>query len=311
MDVGIGYSAFGHRAHGAARPRLFAEILWSPVLDHARAPPSAPSAAAATGSPPSNPSSPSPSSPSASPTRYGTPPSPSPSRWPSPFSRPARTSSSMPIASRCWRNANRAMASPAISGAFVARCSPPAPARWPWPSSALRFAFAGCAAMIGIGFAAALAAPEPGRGPAEAGAGWRRRSERPVVVSPHRLLRRRHWFAILAFVALFQAGRGRCRIMTAPFYGNSASRASRSPRSPPSSACSPRCSARLRAAGWSRASAPAAPSSSPASPRCCPTDVCGARLRRPRHPHVVRPGRRRELHRRPRRRRPSLPISAR
>jgi MFS transporter, PAT family, beta-lactamase induction signal transducer AmpG len=80
------------------------------------------------------------------------------------------------------------------------------------------FAFAMCAAMIGVGFAATLAAPEPGRAPPEAPPGWGPRLRIAIVEPFVDFVRRRHWFAILAFVALFKLGEALAGIMTAPFY---------------------------------------------------------------------------------------------
>ncbi|WP_198375625.1 AmpG family muropeptide MFS transporter [Neoroseomonas rubea] len=80
------------------------------------------------------------------------------------------------------------------------------------------FAFAMCAAMIGVGFAATLAAPEPGRAPPEAPPGWGARLRIAIVEPFVDFVRRRHWFAILAFVALFKLGEALAGIMTAPFY---------------------------------------------------------------------------------------------
>lgn len=80
------------------------------------------------------------------------------------------------------------------------------------------FAFAMCAAMIGVGFAAVLAAPEPGRAPPGAPPGWAARLRIAVVEPFADFVRRRHWFGILAFVALFKLGEALAGVMTAPFY---------------------------------------------------------------------------------------------
>lgn len=80
------------------------------------------------------------------------------------------------------------------------------------------FAFAMCALMIGIGFAAVLAAPEPARPPPEAPPGWAARLRIAIVEPFVDFLRRRHWFAILAFVALFKLGEALAGIMVTPFY---------------------------------------------------------------------------------------------
>jgi PAT family beta-lactamase induction signal transducer AmpG len=80
------------------------------------------------------------------------------------------------------------------------------------------FAFAMCAAMIGVGFAATIAAPEPGRPPPEAPPGWGARLRIAVVEPFADFVRRRHWFVILAFVALFKLGEALAGIMTPSFY---------------------------------------------------------------------------------------------
>lgn len=80
------------------------------------------------------------------------------------------------------------------------------------------FAFAMCAAMIGVGFAAVLAGAEPARPPPEAPPGWAARLRIAIVEPFADFLKRRHWFAILAFVALFKLGEALAGIMTAPFY---------------------------------------------------------------------------------------------
>jgi PAT family beta-lactamase induction signal transducer AmpG len=80
------------------------------------------------------------------------------------------------------------------------------------------FAFAMCAAMIGVGFVAVLAAPEVARAAIAAPAGWGGRLRVAVVEPFADFLRRRYWFAILAFVALFKLGEALAGVMTAPFY---------------------------------------------------------------------------------------------
>jgi PAT family beta-lactamase induction signal transducer AmpG len=80
------------------------------------------------------------------------------------------------------------------------------------------FAFAMCAAMIGVGFVAVLAAPDVARAAIAAPAGWGGRLRVAVVEPFADFLRRRHWFAILAFVALFKLGEALAGVMTAPFY---------------------------------------------------------------------------------------------
>lgn len=80
------------------------------------------------------------------------------------------------------------------------------------------FAFAMCAAMIGVGFAATLVAPEPGRAPPEAPPAWSARLRIAVVEPFADFVRRRYWFVILAFVALFKLGEALAGIMTPSFY---------------------------------------------------------------------------------------------
>ncbi|NKC33864.1 AmpG family muropeptide MFS transporter [Falsiroseomonas selenitidurans] len=78
-------------------------------------------------------------------------------------------------------------------------------------------AFAYCAALIGIGFLAVLAGPEPAAPPVEV-LPWSRRLKLAVVDPFVDFMGRRHWVAILAFVALFKLGEALAGIMTAPFY---------------------------------------------------------------------------------------------
>ena len=80
------------------------------------------------------------------------------------------------------------------------------------------FAFAMCAVMIGVGFVAVLAAPEFARPLAEASLGWSARLRLAIVDPFADFLKRRYWFAILAFVALFKLGEALAGIMTVPFY---------------------------------------------------------------------------------------------
>lgn len=80
------------------------------------------------------------------------------------------------------------------------------------------FAFAMCAAMIGVGFIAVLAAPEAARQGGEAVHGWGARLRIAVVEPFADFLKRRYWFAILGFVALFKLGEALAGIMTVPFY---------------------------------------------------------------------------------------------
>ncbi|WP_037301330.1 AmpG family muropeptide MFS transporter [Rubritepida flocculans] len=78
-------------------------------------------------------------------------------------------------------------------------------------------AFLYCAGLVGVGFLAVLLAPEP-QAPPRAAMGWARRL-RVAVVDPFLdFMGRRHWLAILLFVALFKLGEALAGIMTAPFY---------------------------------------------------------------------------------------------
>ena len=79
-------------------------------------------------------------------------------------------------------------------------------------------AFAYCAALVGVGFAAVLVAPEPLRPPPVPGTGWGARLRAAVVDPFLDFARRRHWLAILLFVALFKLGEALAGVMTAPFY---------------------------------------------------------------------------------------------
>jgi len=78
-------------------------------------------------------------------------------------------------------------------------------------------AFAMCAGLVGIGFAAVALAPEPPP-PALLPPGWRPRLHAAVVAPFADFMGRRHWVAILLFVALFKLGEALAGIMTAPFY---------------------------------------------------------------------------------------------
>ncbi len=81
-----------------------------------------------------------------------------------------------------------------------------------WP-----VAFAMCAALMAVGFAAVLAAPEPPAAPPPPGA-WSARLRGAVVDPFADFMRRRHWLAILLFIALFKLGEALAGVMTAPFY---------------------------------------------------------------------------------------------
>jgi len=80
------------------------------------------------------------------------------------------------------------------------------------------FAFAGCAAMVGIGVAAVVFAAEPAHQGGAAPQGWVARLRYAVIDPFADFMRRRYWFAILAFVALFKLGEALAGIMTAPVY---------------------------------------------------------------------------------------------
>jgi MFS transporter, PAT family, beta-lactamase induction signal transducer AmpG len=77
------------------------------------------------------------------------------------------------------------------------------------------YAYAACLVLVGI--AAALLAPEPPP-PAFPPAGWRARLAGAVAHPFLDFVRRRHWLAILLFVALFKLGEALAGVMTAPFY---------------------------------------------------------------------------------------------
>jgi PAT family beta-lactamase induction signal transducer AmpG len=80
------------------------------------------------------------------------------------------------------------------------------------------FAFAGCAAMVGLGVIAVVFAAEPPRADGAAPQGWAARLRYAVIDPFADFMRRRYWFAILAFIALFKLGEALAGIMTAPFY---------------------------------------------------------------------------------------------
>ncbi|GAA0586491.1 AmpG family muropeptide MFS transporter [Craurococcus roseus] len=77
------------------------------------------------------------------------------------------------------------------------------------------YAYAAC--LIAAGVLAALAAPEPAP-PALPPAGWRARLAGAVLHPFLDFVRRRHWLAILLFVAMFKLGEALAGVMTAPFY---------------------------------------------------------------------------------------------
>lgn len=78
-------------------------------------------------------------------------------------------------------------------------------------------AFAMCAGLVGIGFLAVLLGPEPPARPLAATT-WSARLRAAVVDPFADFMRRRHWLAILGFVALFKLGEALAGVMTAPFY---------------------------------------------------------------------------------------------
>lgn len=73
------------------------------------------------------------------------------------------------------------------------------------------------AALVLAGLLATLLAREPGR-VVVAAAGWRARLRASVLEPFLDFTRRRHWLAILLFVALFKLGEALAGIMTTPFY---------------------------------------------------------------------------------------------
>ena len=77
------------------------------------------------------------------------------------------------------------------------------------------YAYAAC--LIAVGVLAVLAAPEPAP-PAFPPAGWRKRLAGAVLHPFLDFARRRHWLAVLLFVALFKLGEALAGVMTAPFY---------------------------------------------------------------------------------------------
>jgi PAT family beta-lactamase induction signal transducer AmpG len=81
-----------------------------------------------------------------------------------------------------------------------------------WPA-----AFAFCAGLIGVGFAAALLGSEA-PAPAPVALSWAARLKLAVIDPFVDFTGRRHWLAILLFVALFKLGEALAGIMTAPFY---------------------------------------------------------------------------------------------
>jgi PAT family beta-lactamase induction signal transducer AmpG len=78
-------------------------------------------------------------------------------------------------------------------------------------------AFAYCAALVGVGFAATLAGPAAPEARARA-LDWAGRLRAAVAEPFADFLRRRHWLAILGFVALYKLGEALAGIMTPSFY---------------------------------------------------------------------------------------------
>jgi PAT family beta-lactamase induction signal transducer AmpG len=73
------------------------------------------------------------------------------------------------------------------------------------------------AVLVLVGIAATLAGPEPQAVPPVA-VGWRARLHGSVVLPFLDFTGRRHWLAILAFVALFKLGEALAGVMVTPFY---------------------------------------------------------------------------------------------
>jgi PAT family beta-lactamase induction signal transducer AmpG len=82
-----------------------------------------------------------------------------------------------------------------------------------WP-----VAFAFCALLVGVGFVAVLLAPEPTPPPPPRAVGWVSRMRIAVIDPFADFMRRRHWLAVLLFVALYKLGEALAGVMTAPFY---------------------------------------------------------------------------------------------
>jgi PAT family beta-lactamase induction signal transducer AmpG len=81
-----------------------------------------------------------------------------------------------------------------------------------WP-----LAFAYCAALVGVGFAAVWLGPEPAAAPRPT-LPWAARLRAAIVDPFADFVRRRHWLAILLFIALFKLGEAMAGVMVAPFY---------------------------------------------------------------------------------------------
>ena len=78
-------------------------------------------------------------------------------------------------------------------------------------------AYAAAALLMLVGLFATLLIAEPPRAPPQA-LGWRGRLRVSVVEPFAEFLRRPHWLALLAFVALFKLGEALAGLMTTPFY---------------------------------------------------------------------------------------------
>ncbi|WP_419898054.1 AmpG family muropeptide MFS transporter [Roseomonas sp. USHLN139] len=81
-----------------------------------------------------------------------------------------------------------------------------------WP-----LAFTYCAALIGVGFLAVWLGPEPEAAP-RAVMAWSARLRAATIDPFADFVRRRHWLAILLFIALFKLGEAMAGTMVAPFY---------------------------------------------------------------------------------------------
>ena len=79
-------------------------------------------------------------------------------------------------------------------------------------------AYACAAALIAVGVAASLLAPEPAPPAGPPPAGWRARLSAAVLHPFLDFVRRRHWLAILLFIALFKLGEALAGVMVTPFY---------------------------------------------------------------------------------------------
>lgn len=78
-------------------------------------------------------------------------------------------------------------------------------------------AFTYCAALVGIGFLAVWLGPEP-EAPPRTAMGWSARLRAGIIDPFADFVRRKHWLAILLFIALFKLGEALAGVMLAPFY---------------------------------------------------------------------------------------------